>query len=607
MSQVNENSNIKIAGTSGQPPEHIEPQQTSQKLLAQALEERDRLLAVVRSIADEVWMCNAQGRIVLVNGSVCEGLGLDIPDLLFQPLDEVLNKLETYTAEGKPRTLEEAPLHRSLRGETLMGEEIVRHNDTDELRHRQFSSAPIRNPRGDIIGAVSVVRDITRRKQLEAERESLLQRERAAREDAEQNAERLGRLQSVTAALSRALTVEDIAQVMVTQGAAAVNAHASGLGLIDEVGRYYRPSRSLHHSPEDLQKLPLMPIPPNSPSAAAINRRAPVFISSPAEFAESYTYLHPERQNGHQAWATLPLVVQGQVVGLFRLDFDSPHPFTEEERGFLVALAEQCAQAIDRANLYHEAQQARVEAEAARHTAEQATQLRDTFISVASHELRTPLTATRAYAELLKKRLGNRPELGDDERRMLDTIQEQSIRLDKMVENLLDITRLETGQLTLAPQPVVLNDLLSHLVTQITPTLRHHMLTLDMPSESLIANVDELRLVQVVQNLIQNAVKYSPHGGPVTVTLSRDNNAAVIAVADRGIGIPKDAQEKLFTRFYRAANAESNHINGLGVGLYVVREIVRLHGGEVSVESVEGAGSTFTIRIPLLNPGMLHV
>ncbi len=113
---------------------------------------------------------------------------------------------------------------------------------------------------------------------------------------------------------------------------------------------------------------------------------------------------------------------------------------------------------------------------------------------------------------------------------------------------------------------------------------------------------DELRLEQVLQNLIQNAVKYSPLGGTVTITLGREGDMARFQVQDYGIGIPADELPRLFTRFYRARNAEAFHISGFGVGLYVVREIVRLHGGDIKVESEEGKGTAFTVLLPLTSP-----
>ena len=177
---------------------------------------------------------------------------------------------------------------------------------------------------------------------------------------------------------------------------------------------------------------------------------------------------------------------------------------------------------------------------------------------------------------------------------------EQATRLNKMVTSLLDISRLQLGQLSIEPLPMDLGALAERLVQEAQPILSEHAVEYVPPDEPIVINGDELRLEQALQNLIQNAVKYSPDGGAVEVRISRRNGHALVAVTDRGIGIPSEALPQLFTRFYRAPNVDPQHISGLGVGLYVVREIVELHGGSVEVESHVGVGSTFTLVLPLL-------
>ncbi len=265
---------------------------------------------------------------------------------------------------------------------------------------------------------------------------------------------------------------------------------------------------------------------------------------------------------------------QGQVVGLVGISRD----ITERKRA-----------ESEREDLLHRAEAARAEAEAA-------VRIRDHFISVASHELKTPLTGLKGYAELLLKRAQG---LDESSARMIRTIHRQSVRLEKMISALLDVSRVERGQLALEFAPVDLFTLMKSIIDDVRPTLRKHPVEFKSTGEPLMIQGDALRLEQVLQNLIQNAAKYSPMGGPITVGLSRTSGNAQIAVTDHGIGIPEQDLPKLFTRFHRAWNAEAFHINGLGVGLYVVREIIRLHGGDITVESKEGQGSTFKITLPV--------
>ncbi len=138
------------------------------------------------------------------------------------------------------------------------------------------------------------------------------------------------------------------------------------------------------------------------------------------------------------------------------------------------------------------------------------------------------------------------------------------------------------------------------VVEDVRPTLTQHTLTCSLMDMPLMIEGDELRLEQVLQNLLSNAIKYSPAGGPITARVEQQGGTVCVAVADQGLGIPQDAIPQLFQRFYRAANVDAGSIKGLGIGLYVVKEIVTLHGGAVRVDSVEGIGSTFTISLPLV-------
>ncbi|MGE5141378.1 MAG: PAS domain S-box protein [Rudaea sp.] len=249
-----------------------------------------------------------------------------------------------------------------------------------------------------------------------------------------------------------------------------------------------------------------------------------------------------------------------------------------------------------RAEMEREALLQREQAAHARASA--AVQLRDRFISVASHELRTPLTSIKGYADLLARR-GDQAHVDEEFLRMARTIDAQAARLEEMIDTLLDSSRIEGGQLSIERAPVNVAALIERVVADLRPRLRRHSLTFLSDEPGLTIEGDRARLEQVVHNLLDNAIKYSPAGGPVTVRAWSQDGTARVAVADEGIGIPSDDLPQLFTRFRRSHNAEAAHIGGLGVGLYVVREIVRQHHGEIEVESRENQGSTFTVILPL--------
>jgi signal transduction histidine kinase len=235
----------------------------------------------------------------------------------------------------------------------------------------------------------------------------------------------------------------------------------------------------------------------------------------------------------------------------------------------------------------------------ARAQAEEAVRVRDVFLSVASHELKTPLTTLLGNTQLLRRRVARDGGLVDRDRRALDVIVDQTDRLNRLINALLDHSRLQTGRLSIERTSMSLGLLLRQVLDEIRPTLAEHTLVFEEPGEPLTIDGDALRLEQVFQNLVGNAVKYSPRGGPVVVDLERRDDWAIVRVADRGIGIPAGAIPHLFQQFYRAPNTAEQHIRGLGIGLYLAREIIHQHGGDIAVESVEGAGSTFIVRLPL--------
>jgi signal transduction histidine kinase len=168
-----------------------------------------------------------------------------------------------------------------------------------------------------------------------------------------------------------------------------------------------------------------------------------------------------------------------------------------------------------------------------------------------------------------------------------------------MISALLDVSRIQSGRFSIVPTPLQLNGLVRRVVEEWQIASSTHQIGLVEPDEMLFVHGDEVRLEQVLHSLLNNAVKYSPNGGPITISLERQNSEACIAVRDEGVGIPEAARGQLFRRFYRADNAERLGVSGLGIGLFVASEIVELHGGEIDVTSTEGRGSTFTLRLPL--------
>lgn len=227
----------------------------------------------------------------------------------------------------------------------------------------------------------------------------------------------------------------------------------------------------------------------------------------------------------------------------------------------------------------------------------EADALKATFISVVSHELKTPVAIIRGYAETLLRPLARRdPDLVEE---LLTGIVEESERLADLVDDLLDASLLEAGGLSFQEvEALDLQELLGDIVERYAGQTEKHQLHLDFPAEFPTIDGDPQRLEQVFDNLISNALKYSPQGGEVLVKGRATPAEVTLEIADSGVGIPLDEQERIFERFYRVEGPESRGVSGTGLGLYLVRAIVRAHGGRIWVESELGEGATFYVTLP---------
>jgi PAS domain S-box-containing protein len=239
------------------------------------------------------------------------------------------------------------------------------------------------------------------------------------------------------------------------------------------------------------------------------------------------------------------------------------------------------------------------QAQAGHRATEHAVRDREAFMAVVAHEIKAPLAAIIGYGQLLQRRVQAGDTLKSRDLRGLRTIVDSARQLTTMADLLQDTTRIETGTLHINRAPCNLCALAHDVIETLRATLKHCTLHVHCSEDSLMIEGDLLRLQQVLQNLLHNAIKYSPADGEIIVQVERANGQARLSVRDQGIGIPESARKRIFERFYRAGNSAQEHTSGMGIGLYVVEQIVTLHGGRVEVQSQVGAGSTFTIWLPL--------
>ncbi len=243
-------------------------------------------------------------------------------------------------------------------------------------------------------------------------------------------------------------------------------------------------------------------------------------------------------------------------------------------------------------------------------SSKQIEKLKDEFVSVASHELRTPLTAIKGYTQHLIRRIERRlrkaqqsspmqseaPENYD--LRSLSIIQSQAEHLERLVKDLLDHSRLQWGNLNLIYTSFHLADVLTERIRLAQASADLHTIYLDLQAHETLVVADEKRISQVIGNLLDNAIKFSPQGGQVTIRMEDQGDTYRISVIDQGVGVSPAYYDHIFERFYRVRNSASNQYSGIGLGLYVSKAIIEAHGGRIGLTSQQGTGSTFYFTLP---------
>jgi signal transduction histidine kinase len=223
---------------------------------------------------------------------------------------------------------------------------------------------------------------------------------------------------------------------------------------------------------------------------------------------------------------------------------------------------------------------------------ERLSRMKDEFLSLASHELKTPVTSIRLFSELVARH----PNAVQP--RLVQTILRQSAQLTQLINDLLDVSRLQLGRMPVEMRPLDLNELLTEICERRRQVVESHIVLCLAEEAAIKVQGDPVRLEQVFTNLIDNAVKYSPKGSRIGVRVRRLDGHALVEVADQGIGIAPEHLPHIFERFYKPGPQQAAY-TGLGVGLYISREIVERHGGRIWAESEVGKGSTFTVELPL--------
>ncbi|WP_437965166.1 ATP-binding protein [Sorangium sp. So ce260] len=512
-------------------------------------------------------------RLIRVNPRLCELLGYTLEEMMALRAQDLRHPEH---AEG------------ALRHIQALGDGVIRSSTVEERWLRRDGSvlwvAITRSLARDRAGAplyiVEVVNEIERRKRAEEARERALASERVARIQVELAEARLGRLQALTSELSRAVTPAQVADVVLTLGLAALYADAGYVALPTEDGMI-EVLLAPGYPQAVIERHRRIPLSARLPAADCIRTGQMLIFESPEAFQAAY----PDSPMGD--WARtrvcVPMTLGDRALGVLGVTYLDACQLSEEDRSFMSTLAQHCAQALERARLYEAEQRAR--------------RLREEALAIAAHDLRNPLSSILLAASLLE-RSAPADAAGQPVRDRAQRIKRAAERTIEMLRELLDAATIDAKSLQLDMQPREVGSLVNEVVEMLAPIAEQKQIRLRavLPGSSLQLTCDRGRMLQVLSNLAGNALKFTPEGREITISAEAEGTHVRLSVSDTGTGINPEDLPRLFDRYWQARATRSA---GAGLGLYIVKGIIEAHGGQISVESALGVGTTFSCTIPV--------
>ncbi len=408
--------------------------------------------------------------------------------------------------------------------------------------------------------------------------------------------QRMEQLLDVTARLAGSSTLDAVPEIVIEQGIAALGGAYGGMWFLDVDGRALRLRAVSGRVGEAAERWTVVPIDLDAPLAHVARTSEPVFVQSLAEYAArfpaSYERVRGTLTSDDVTYAMLPLVGKTTALGVLVVTYERANAIAAGDRAYLAMIARQCALAIERIRLHDAERTARLDAE-------EATRAREEILSVVSHDLRNPLGTILMGASTLMQ-LGDAAD-GDPKTARVRTIAErihrQSERMARLIDDLVDFAGIQAGVLTIERRPTAPGAVLAAVHEMFAPIAQERAVTLvvDAPAELPTIEIDLDRAVQVIANLVANALKVTAKRGQITVgAAAQDGGELVFSVRDTGPGIEPEELSRLFERFWRSKNA---HYKGAGLGLSIARGIVDAHGGRIWAESQVGAGARFQFTL----------
>ncbi|MEP6611713.1 MAG: PAS domain S-box protein [Mucilaginibacter sp.] len=522
------------------------------------------LAAIIESSEDAIVSKTLDGIITTWNKSAAKMFG--------HTEGEAVGKSITLVIPEDRRREEDLILGKIRSGEMVEHFETIRMNKSGQEIPVSLTISPIKNNSGVIIGASKIARNISRQK--------------TAEENLQRYASDLETLNRVNEMVSQHLNVQEILQ-QVTDVTTLVTGAAFGAffyNKLDERGESYMLYTLSGAPKEAFEKFGM---PRNTDVfAATFNGEATVRVDDitkdPRYGKNAPCFGMPKGHLPVVSYLAVPVISKtGGVIGGLFYGHPEAGVFTSHHERLVESVAKQAAIALENAKLYEEIQKLNAK--------------KDDFIGLASHELKTPITSLSGYLQIISRRLPD----GDVNKSFIEKALSQINKLSALISDLLDVSKIETGQLPLSFTGFDLLLLIKEVIEIMQYSANSHRIVLDASIDKLMITADRQRVEQVIINLLSNAIKYSPGASLVNVSVSVNDNKALVTVQDFGLGITPAQQERIFNRFYRVEDMAA-HISGLGIGLFISREIINRHKGKLWVESERGKGSVFFFEIPVL-------
>lgn len=557
----------------------------------------NELIATFEAMADAIFVFDRQGGVRQMNATARQFFALH-PDFDYAP-PQAKRGYHTVVLDenGQPLPEEAWPFARVLRGETLTSANAmdmrVRTADGRDLE-LSVSGSPVLGPDGSIVGAVCICRDVTERRKLERRTAEALQALLTMAETLVSTSASSAKSEELRSGASGS-----VAHRLAKLTCSILSCQRTGIIAIDESNRLV-PVAIVGLSPELEQ---------HWWQHTAQARLADVFAGSALErlqhgevfLLDTSLPSLATAQQVHMLSSLLcaPMNLGDQLLGFIALDYGgADHEYTENEKTIAKAIARLTTLVIERERLLREREEARASELALR----EANRRMEEFLSIASHELRTPLTTIKGNTQLAIRQMHATTEAFDRMLKLFEGTDRQTRRLNRLVDDLLDVSRTQADRLELFPVSCDLAEIVREVVEEQRSSWPRRTITLDLADDAKAPIfADPQRIAQVISNYLNNALKYSEEKKPVSVRLQVEEEQVRVFVQDEGPGLSPEVRSHIWERFYRVPGIEvqSGSSVGLGLGLHITRVIIEQHHGQVGVESTPGQGSTFWFSLPV--------